>query len=86
MNITEAIEHFGSKKKLADALGIQPSAVTQWGDSIPVGRQYQIQVISKNRLKAESGADRDEETLRECAGLDQTAATPVQTTSAEEGS
>ncbi|ENN8042361.1 Cro/CI family transcriptional regulator [Pseudomonas aeruginosa] len=62
MNITEAIEHFGSKKKLADALGIQPSAVTQWGDSIPVGRQYQIQVISKNRLKAESGAARDEET------------------------
>ncbi|BBP82438.1 hypothetical protein PSm6_00240 [Pseudomonas solani] len=52
MNITEAISHFGSKKKIADALGIHPSAVTQWGDSIPEARQYQLQVISKNKLKA----------------------------------
>ncbi|MCO2058735.1 Cro/Cl family transcriptional regulator [Pseudomonas aeruginosa] len=56
MNMNEAIQHFGSKKKLAEALGIRPSAVTQWGDSIPVGRQYQLQVISKNKLKAEQKA------------------------------
>ncbi|HBO2222479.1 TPA: helix-turn-helix domain-containing protein, partial [Pseudomonas aeruginosa] len=56
MNMNEAIQHFGSKKKLAEALGIRPSAVTQWGDSIPVGRQYQLQVISKNKLKADQKA------------------------------
>ncbi|HBO3136752.1 TPA: helix-turn-helix domain-containing protein [Pseudomonas aeruginosa] len=56
MNMNEAIQHFGSKKKLAEALGIRPSAVTQWGESIPVGRQYQIQVISKNKLKADQKA------------------------------
>lgn len=56
MNMKEAIQHFGSKKKLAEALGIRPSAVTQWGESIPVGRQYQLQVISKNKLKADQKA------------------------------
>lgn len=56
MNMNEAIQHFGSKKKLAEALGIRPSAVTQWGDSIPEGRQYQLQVISKNKLKANQKA------------------------------
>lgn len=56
MNMNQAIQHFGSKKKLAEALGIRPSAVTQWGESIPVGRQYQLQVISKNKLKADQKA------------------------------
>ena len=56
MIMNEAIQHFGSKKKLAEALGIRPSAVTQWGESIPVGRQYQLQVISKNKLKADQKA------------------------------
>ncbi|RQO57565.1 Cro/CI family transcriptional regulator [Pseudomonas sp. KBW05] len=56
MNINDAIKHFGSKKKLADALGIRPSAVTQWGIDIPPVRQFQIQVISKNKLKADQKA------------------------------
>jgi len=56
MNINDAIKHFGSKKKLADALGIRPSAVTQWGLDIPAIRQFQIQVISKNKLKADQKA------------------------------
>lgn len=56
MNITEAISHFGSKKKIAEVLGIHPSAVTQWGDSIPEVRQYQLQVLSKNKLKASKKA------------------------------
>lgn len=53
MKIEEAVKYFGSKTKLADALGIRPSAVTQWGDEIPAVRQFQIQVISKNKLKAD---------------------------------
>lgn len=56
MNIDDAIKYFGSKKKLADALGIRPSAVTQWGVDIPAIRQFQIQVISKNKLKADQKA------------------------------
>lgn len=53
MKTRDAADYFGSKKKLADALGIQPSAVTMWGDSIPVSRQYQIQVLSQGKLRAE---------------------------------
>mgnify|MGYP000722136419 CR=1 FL=1 len=56
MNIDDAIKYFGSKKKLAEALGIRPSAVTQWGVDIPTTRQFQIQVISKNKLKADQKA------------------------------
>lgn len=52
MNMNDAIKHFGSKTKLAVALGIKPSAVTQWGDSVPESRQYQIQVMTKGKLKA----------------------------------
>lgn len=55
MNMNETIQHL-APKKLAEALGIRPSAVTQWGESIPVGRQYQLQVISKNKLKADQKA------------------------------
>ncbi|WP_431482254.1 Cro/CI family transcriptional regulator [Pseudomonas solani] len=56
MNMTEAISHFGSKKKIADALGIYPSAVTQWGDSIPELRQIQLQALSKKKPKARKKA------------------------------
>lgn len=52
MNTHEVAAHFGSKKKLADALGINPSAVTQWGETIPESRQYQIQILSKGKFKA----------------------------------
>lgn len=54
MNMNEAIKHFGSKTKLAAALGINPSAVTQWGETVPESRQYQIQVMTKGKLKASS--------------------------------
>lgn len=52
MKTTEAAAFFGSKKKLADALLINPSAVTQWGELVPESRQYQIQVLTKGKLKA----------------------------------
>ncbi|WP_426160503.1 Cro/CI family transcriptional regulator [Pseudomonas sp. DWR1-3-2b2] len=52
MNTHEVAEFFGSKTKLAVALGIRPSAVTMWGETIPESRQYQIQVLSKGKFKA----------------------------------
>lgn len=53
MNTKEAADFFGSKTKLAAALGIGPSAVTGWGETPPQVRQFQIQVLSKNKLKAD---------------------------------
>ncbi len=53
MKTREVAEFFGSKKKLAEALGIQPSAVTMWGELVPQSRQYQIQVLSKGRFQVD---------------------------------
>lgn len=53
MNMTDAVGHFKTKTRLAQALGISPSAVSMWGDAIPHVRQCQIQVITKGRLKAD---------------------------------
>lgn len=50
MNTDQAVAHFGSKKKLADALGISPGAVTLWKNVIPHLRQYQIQTITGGLL------------------------------------
>lgn len=54
MKTREAADHFGSKKKLAEALGIQPSAVTMWGETVPISRQYQLQILSSGKLMAEA--------------------------------
>ncbi|MFY1054690.1 Cro/CI family transcriptional regulator [Ectopseudomonas khazarica] len=51
MKTKTAAEFFGSKKKLADALGISPSAVTMWGEDVPELRQYQIERITKGKVK-----------------------------------
>lgn len=54
MNTSQAVTHFGSKKKLAVALGISPSAVTLWADAIPTLRQFQIQMMTSGALKADA--------------------------------
>lgn len=53
MRTQEAIEHFGSIKKLADALGIWPQSVYLWGPRPPIARQYEIQVKSGGKLLAD---------------------------------
>lgn len=52
MNIEDATQFFGNKRKLAAALGVSPSAVTQWCGVIPEGRKYQIQILTGGKLKA----------------------------------
>ena len=42
MTTKEASTHYGSQLALARALGIWPTAVSQWGESPPLLRQYQI--------------------------------------------
>lgn len=56
MKTKDVASYFGSKTKLARALGIKPSAVTMWGENVPESRQYQIQVLSKGKFKAEPKA------------------------------
>jgi len=42
MTTQEAIKAFGSRRKLAEALGISPQAVWSWGETPPKLRLYQI--------------------------------------------
>lgn len=52
MTTQEAISHYGSKAEIARALGIKKASVSGWGDEPPLGRQYQIQALTKGKLKA----------------------------------
>jgi hypothetical protein len=53
----EAIKHFGSLKKLADALGIWPQVIYKWGQNPPMARQYEIQVKTNGVLRADHEQD-----------------------------
>ena len=53
MKTTEAIHFFGGLKKLSDALGVWPQYIYTWKEYPPMGRQYQIEVVSKGALKAD---------------------------------
>lgn len=45
MTKKEAVEHFGTARELADALGISEQAVSKWGENVPELRVYQIREI-----------------------------------------
>jgi len=60
MKTTAAVDHFGSIRALADALEITPQAVYQWGEHVPAGRDFQIEVLTQGALKA-SEIDRAEQ-------------------------
>jgi DNA-binding transcriptional regulator YdaS (Cro superfamily) len=52
MTKDEAISFFGSASELARRLDIERSAISQWTE-IPEGRQYQIEVLTEGKLRAE---------------------------------
>lgn len=49
----DVINYFGSAAELARKLNISEAAVSQWGDTIPQGRAYQIEVLTGGALKAD---------------------------------
>lgn len=55
MKTKEASDFFGGTKELADALGIWPHVIYRWGEYPPMARQYEIEVKSGGKLKAERG-------------------------------
>jgi hypothetical protein len=48
---SHAIKLFGSKRDLQDALGITRQAVSNWGDTVPPLREYQIKEIVAMRAR-----------------------------------
>lgn len=53
MRKDEAIKHFGTASALADALGIRVASVSEWGEMVPEGRAYQLQVMTAGALRVD---------------------------------
>ena len=48
----DAVRHFGTLTALAAALGITRSAIYQWGRTVPELRQYQLESLTRGKLRA----------------------------------
>ena len=59
MTTQQAIDYYGSIKALADAIGVWPQVIYRWGEYPPMPRQYELQVKTKNKLKAENDDKQD---------------------------
>lgn len=54
MKTQDAIHHFGTQSALKKALNLKArQTIHAWGEFPPIGRQYQIEVLTEGRLKAE---------------------------------
>lgn len=53
MTYDQAIAYFGSPSAMARALRVRPPSVMEWKSGIPELRQYQIELASQGRLKAD---------------------------------
>lgn len=54
MRKEDVIHHFGSVGAVASALGITSQAVSLWPETVPLGRQYQVERLTDGQLKAGS--------------------------------
>ena len=50
MYTDDAVQHFGGRRQLAQALGISRQAVEQWGKLVARGMAYRLQVMTGGRL------------------------------------
>ena len=53
MKKEDAINWFGGRKKLSEALGVVPTAVTQWGPVVPLISAMRLEEISFGHLKVD---------------------------------
>lgn len=60
MKTADAIKHFETASRVAGALGISPAAVSMWGDEVPLGRAYQLQVLTGGTLQAVSSEKKEQ--------------------------
>jgi transcriptional regulator with XRE-family HTH domain len=53
MTYDEAIAHFGTQVKLAEALRIAQPTVSQWERVVPPRYQFQLEIITDGALRAD---------------------------------
>lgn len=57
MLVKEAIEHYGSVKKLADALGVTRQCIYLWDEFVPELQAYKLQAITDGQLRVMGNDD-----------------------------
>lgn len=50
---SDVIAHFKSPSAVAEALGVTIAAVSGWGDVVPEGSAYKLQVLTEGHLKVD---------------------------------
>jgi DNA-binding transcriptional regulator YdaS (Cro superfamily) len=50
MKTQDAIEHFGSAAALARAVNITRSAISQWGELVPIGTAARLEKLTEGAL------------------------------------
>lgn len=65
MKPSEVLALFKTQSRIAAALGVKQSSVSEWfvKGEIPETRQYQIQLATRGALKADKPAIRNKETV-----------------------
>lgn len=53
MRTQDAIDHYGSRRALADALKIRPESTYSWGEEVPALRQLQLERLTEGALRAD---------------------------------
>lgn len=53
MRKSDVLTHFGGVQATADALHITRAAVYQWGEAVPTGTAYRLQVMTGGKLQVD---------------------------------
>lgn len=51
MRVDDAVEFFGTKHAMAQAIGLSVSAVYQWGEEVPKSRRESVRLAMKARAE-----------------------------------
>jgi transcriptional repressor of cell division inhibition gene dicB len=54
MKTIKAVNHYGGRRQLAEALGITRQAVEQWGEYVAEGMAYKLQVLTSGLLMVDA--------------------------------
>lgn len=48
----DVVKIFGTQKAIAEAIGVSPSAVYQWGENVPDNRQKSVKLAIESRANS----------------------------------
>jgi DNA-binding transcriptional regulator YdaS (Cro superfamily) len=54
MKTIKAVNYYGGRRQLAEALGITRQAVEQWGEYVAEGMAYKLQVLTAGLLMVDA--------------------------------